>query len=260
MCSPGAYNTPDDKTCRRCPAGKFSNLVTSLVRPGAGCLFCPMGRFSNSKNTKCGNSCAPGTFQSGKHCMECPPGKYMMSPLQRLSHPGSSCAMCPRGKYQGASGKRFCFDCPDSIRDEMYGVGLTKCTIMQTDVDEVVRGAKKATQPVATTAPVPKPLPQKHHHFASTQGVAHAGMRTAGTSGAMHDVPAPSHSSHSRPVGSPTKQNWLAAWTKKNAPIVAALGMFVVGSLLSIVNNFGVQPKQYEPIQGAELSALRPES
>ena len=259
MCSPGAYNTPDDRTCRRCPPGKFSNLVTSLVRPGAGCLFCPMGRFSNSKNTKCSNGCAPGTFHVGKHCIECPPGKYMMSPLQRLSHPGSPCAMCPRGKYQGTSGKRFCFDCPDSIRDEMYGVGLTKCTKAQTDVDQTVHGAKKAAQPVATTAPVPKPLPQKHHHLASAQGAASAVTHTTGTPGAIHGVPAPSHS-HDGSVGSPAKDNWLTTWTKKNAPIVAALGMFVVGSLLSIVNNFGVQPKQYEPIQGAELSALRPES
>lgn len=257
MCSPGAYNTPDDRTCRRCPPGKFSNLVTSLVRPGAGCLFCPMGRFSNSKNTKCGQSCAAGTFQFGKHCMECSPGKYMMSPLQRLSHPHVPCALCPRGKYQGSSGKRFCFDCPDSIRDEMYGVGLTKCSKSQTDVDEVARAAKKAALAAATTAPVPSP--QKRHHRAAVQAVAHAAAHAVGTSSMAHGAPTAS-SSHQAPAGSPTEKNKLALWAKKNAPLVAALGMFVVGSLLGVVNNFGAKPKQYEPIQGAELSALRPES
>eukprot|EP00937_MAST-01D_sp_MAST-1D-sp2_P003792 g3792.t1 len=53
----------------------------------------------------------------------------------------------------------------------------------------------------------------------------------------------------------------VAQWAKKNAPLVAAFGMFAVGSVLSVINSycFAPQHESYDPIDGASVGAAEGE-
>ena len=233
ICSAGRYSTPDNPVCRQCPPGKFSSLVTSLVRPGAGCLFCPMGQYSNSRNVKCGERCDSGSFQSGPHCIECAPGKYLVAPLMRIGRQSHPCDVCPRGKFQNGHGKLFCYDC--AFGQFSFATGARSCN--QRNGDEIAH--KKTRKPAIVPAPH---LTARQAHRAAAKVPPRA----------VVDIYAPAPTPQPTTAASTSTDLKSAAlqWVHKNAPMAAAGAMFGLGALLSVCNNFAVgkAPKEYQTL------------
>ena len=50
--------------------------------------------------------CAPGTYNDGSSCPNCPPGKY------QDAEGATSCANCPSGRYGNSAGMQICKSCP----------------------------------------------------------------------------------------------------------------------------------------------------
>ena len=96
-------NSDQDSVCVRCPAGKYSNVSSSVVLIYQ-CLECPEGFYANfgdlTGSTTC-LRCQPGTYndqKSQRRCKECERGQYRDNDDHGMHL--RECENCQSGQYQ----------------------------------------------------------------------------------------------------------------------------------------------------------------
>jgi len=144
-----AAGAEEQRICRECPKGYFSNTVPAVRR--SECRKCPSGYFSSIDGANSCDACPVGTYSSevgaieSETCKNCPGGYFQDESGQNGFSDCTTCAegrfspyesapniftciLCPHGFYSSESGSMLCEKCSDtSITDDVGSVDDTYC-------------------------------------------------------------------------------------------------------------------------------------